>query len=259
MSLRQLSIWAITSCPGQNRRRSWHDLRLFADQPWFKRLSPEDILKKIDRKSISGFHYEPHEWTLKPFQSCLLFGYSRARHMWFAASMAHSLEPTVARIGAITLLSSRTTVVRRRWTPSRPWHSMVKIHFSSTQLSCFGKVMPSQGDRGSRVRGCHCIKWVACHFARLCWLVMTRYTSPFLSSKSRQERSPGMSMPLGYVQWMLLSESWWCHDLHLIRDQNLVTCCLSSQYKDSYELISKIACHRGFECRSEAPMSTLDS
>ena len=26
--------------------------------------------------------------------------------------MAHSLEPTVARIGAVTLLSSRTTVVR---------------------------------------------------------------------------------------------------------------------------------------------------
>ena len=132
---------------------------------------------------------------------------------WCAVAMAHSLEPTVARIGAVTLVSSRTTVVRRRWTPSRPWHSMVKVHFSSTQLSCFGKVMPSQGDRGSRVRGCHCIKWVACHFARLCWLVMTRYTSPFLSSKSRQERSLAMSMPLGYVQWMLLSESWWCQDL----------------------------------------------
>ena len=82
MSLRPLSILSIASCLGQNRRRSWDDLRLFADQPWFKRLSPQDILKKIDTKSITGSHYKPHEWTLKTFQSsCLLFECSRARHM----------------------------------------------------------------------------------------------------------------------------------------------------------------------------------
>ena len=94
MSLRPQIIWAVTSCPGQNRRGSWHDLRLLADQPWFKCLSPEDILKKFDTKSITGFHHKPHEWTLKAFQSCcLLSEYSRARHMWCAAAMTHSLEP----------------------------------------------------------------------------------------------------------------------------------------------------------------------
>ena len=36
----------------------------------------------------------------------------------------------------------------------------------------------------------HCIKWVACHFARLRLLVVIPYTSPFRLLKSRQKRSP---------------------------------------------------------------------
>ena len=181
------------------------------------------------------------------------------------------LNQTVARIGAVTLVLLRTMVVGLQWMQLRPWHSMVEIHFSSTQLSCFGKVMPSKGDRrGSRGRGCHCIKWDACHFVRLCWMVVIPDTSPYHLLKWRPKKSPGTSMPLGCVQWMLLSESgdvktcmWTDTKTWLLAVYRWiyyrVVGIIGSQYRDSYELISVMACHRGFERCSGALMSTLDS
>ena len=37
------------------------ELRLLAHHPWFKELSHQDIDKKMDRKSLTGSHYTPHE------------------------------------------------------------------------------------------------------------------------------------------------------------------------------------------------------
>ena len=232
MSLRPQIIWAVTSCPGQNRRGSWHDLRLLADQPWFKRLSHEDILMKIDTKSITGFHHKPHEWTLKAFQSCcLLSEYSRARHMWCAAAMTHSLEPNNGQDWC-----SNVGVIEDKGGPA-PVNAIKALALNgrntffinaAVMLWKSNAIIRGTGG-GSRGRGCHCIKWDACHFASLCWLVAIPNNSPYQLLKWRQKRSRAMSMPLGCEQWMLLSESgdvksW--YDLHVSRCQNLVNCCI---------------------------------
>ena len=78
-----IQVWksVLVRCPGQNRRRSWHDLRLFADQPWFKRLSPEDILKKIDRKKYHWISLRTSWMNLETFSKLTAF--------WLFESSAH--------------------------------------------------------------------------------------------------------------------------------------------------------------------------
>ena len=73
--------------------------------------------RKLTEKSITGSHYEPHEWTLKAFQSWLLFDYSRARHMMRCCDGSFSWTNSGQDwCSNVALLSSRTKMVRLRWT-----------------------------------------------------------------------------------------------------------------------------------------------
>ena len=91
----------------------------------------------------------------------------------------------------------------------------ILLYYGGSWVTCFtfSMAVPATASSGLPATLQGCAGW---------WWSTTLHPS---SRRSQEERSPAMSMPLGCVQWMLLSERCWCHDLHLSRDQNLLTCC----------------------------------